>query len=194
MEILLIRHGKTPGNLRGAYVGRTDEPLSPEGREALLSFHYERPELIFSSPMKRCLETAAILFPGMEPEVIEDLRECDFGRFEMHTYQELSGDASYQAWIDSGGLSPFPEGESHEGFIKRCQSGFLQALDLCEKKDVDTAAMVIHGGSIMAILDRWSKPHKDYFSWQVKNGCGIRVTCEKDRPSGEELSLTWEIL
>ena len=34
-------------------------------------------------------------------------------------------------------------------------------------------AMVIHGGTIMAILSRWAVPHKDYFHWQVKTDAVI---------------------
>ena len=36
IPVLLIRHGFTAGNLEGRYVGSTDEPLIPKGREALL--------------------------------------------------------------------------------------------------------------------------------------------------------------
>ena len=35
MRFICIRHGKTAGNLKGAYVGRTDEALCEQGREAL---------------------------------------------------------------------------------------------------------------------------------------------------------------
>ena len=35
-EIILVRHGKTAGNLEGRYIGsRTDEPLCEEGIHAL---------------------------------------------------------------------------------------------------------------------------------------------------------------
>ncbi|MBQ2202679.1 MAG: histidine phosphatase family protein, partial [Clostridia bacterium] len=34
MRIKLIRHGTTAGNAARRYVGKTDEPLCPEGREA----------------------------------------------------------------------------------------------------------------------------------------------------------------
>ena len=35
MRVVLIRHSKTAGNLKGRYIGTTDEPLCEEGREAL---------------------------------------------------------------------------------------------------------------------------------------------------------------
>ena len=190
MEIVLIRHGKTAGNLRGAYVGRTDEPLCEEGRDALFQKKVPKAELIFASPMKRCIETAGILYPGQQPVLVEKLRECDFGRFEGKTWQELSGDPEYQAWIDSGGMAPFPEGESHEAFEKRCCEGFSEVYRQCRKKGCQRAAIVAHGGTIMAILDVWSEPHKDYFDWQIKNGEYLTVTCVPDKDN--EFRLLWQ--
>ncbi len=43
---------------------------------------YPEADLVFVSPMRRCLETAEVLYPGQEPVVIEEFRECDFGLFE----------------------------------------------------------------------------------------------------------------
>ncbi len=179
MEIVCIRHGKTAGNLKGAYVGRSDEPLCEEGRQALQGKKVPSVELVFSSPMKRCIETAEILYPGMPLQIIEKLRECDFGLFEGHTWQELSGDPQYQAWIDSGGMAPFPEGESHEGFVARCREGFRQVYEACRTQGVTRAALVVHGGTIMAIMDAWSEPHRDYFDWQIKNGESLLVSCQE---------------
>lgn len=183
MEIVFIRHGKTAGNMRGAYVGRTDEPLCGEGRRDLETKEVPAVDAVFVSPMKRCVETAGILYPDQLPVLVEELRECDFGLFEGRTWQELSGNPLYQAWIDSGGMAPFPEGESHEGFVQRCLEGFRKVYKSCAAKGYEKAAVVAHGGTIMAILDAWSDPHKDYFDWQVKNGECLRVSC---RPAGED--------
>ena len=190
MEITLIRHGKTAGNLRGAYVGRTDESLCEEGRDALLQRRTAKADMIFSSPMKRCVETVGILYPGQHPVLVEKLRECDFGRFEGKTWQELSGDPEYQAWIDSGGMAPFPEGESHEAFEKRCCEGFSEVYRQCREKGCQRAAIVAHGGTIMALLDAWSDPHRDYFDWQIKNGEDLTVTCVPDKDGG--FRLLWQ--
>ena len=190
MEIVLIRHGKTAGNLRGAYVGRTDEPLCEEGRSALLKNRVPKADLLFASPMKRCVETAGILYPRQQAILVEALRECDFGRFEGKTWQELSGDTEYQVWIDSGGMAPFPEGESHEDFEKRCCEGFQEVSRQCVEKGCQRAAIVAHGGTIMAILDAWSEPHKDYFDWQIKNGEDLTVTCMPGDDGG--FRLLWQ--
>ena len=190
MEFVLIRHGKTEGNLRGAYVGRTDESLCDAGKAALSGKNMPSVELVFSIPMKRCTETAKLLYPETIPMVVHELKECDFGRFEMHTWQELSGDPEYQAWIDSGGMAPFPEGESHEAFEKRCCEGFSEVYRQCREKGCQRAAIVAHGGTIMEILDAWSDPHKDYFDWQIKNGEYLTVTCVPDKDGG--FRLFWQ--
>ena len=73
LRIWLIRHGATLGNKAGRYIGITDEGLSEEGKTALLQADYPYPSRLYASPMKRCLETAGILFPGKPVQVIPDL-------------------------------------------------------------------------------------------------------------------------
>lgn len=121
MKIWMIRHGMTAGNREQRYVGTTDEPLCEEGRQQILAkgqmiaLDYDI-QNIYVSPMRRCRETAAILYPWSEQTVIDDFRECSFGTFEYRNYQELNGNSDYQAWIDSGGMIGFPEGENKKNF------------------------------------------------------------------------------
>ena len=110
-EIWLIRHGMTEGNRYQRYIGKTDELLCEEGKEKLKEFFYPEPEAVFVSPLVRCRETAEILFPEKRLRIIDQLAECDFGDFENKNYLELSGNPDYQAWVDSGGILPFPNGE-----------------------------------------------------------------------------------
>ena len=176
MRVLFIRHGKTAGNLEGRYVGRTDEPLCPEGRAALARGGTIAADAVFVSPMRRCRESAAILLPGLEPEVVPGLEECDFGAFEMKNYAELNGNADYQAWIDSGGTLAFPDGESPDAFRARCCQAFAPvARRLLASRAIERAAFVVHGGTIMALLARYGEPRRGYFDWQVKNGEGYQA-------------------
>lgn len=174
-----IRHGETKANRERRYLGRTDEPLSEEGRQTLLARRktgcYPKADYLFCSPMKRCLETAQILYPDLRPVFIDEWKEMDFGRFELKNYRELKEDPEYQAWIDSGGTLPFPEGESREAFILRCEAGFhkmCQKLDRLREKDKRfvTVASIVHGGTIMALLSRYCGG--DYYDYQVLNGGG----------------------
>lgn len=82
--------------------------------------------------MKRCVETAEILWPGFDQKKMQkvtDLRECDFGDFENKNYKELSGNGDYQAWIDSNGTLPFPNGESMDAFKSRCLEAFARIVE-----------------------------------------------------------------
>ena len=189
-ELILIRHGKTAGNLLGRYIGsRTDEPLCDEGREGLAGKQLPEVERLYVSPMKRCVETAEILWPGFDRKKMQkvmDLRECDFGDFENKNYKELSGNGDYQAWIDSNGTLPFPNGESMDAFKSRCLEAFARIVEdvsgaeqewiASGKTGIFRAGIVVHGGTIMAILEQYGYPKAAYFDYQVKNGCGYRLT------------------
>lgn len=170
---LLIRHGATRGNLEGRYIGcRTDEPLCKEGVEALLTRRMPPVSRVFVSPMRRCLQTAEILFPGVPATVVFDLRECDFGAFEGMNYAELNGRADYQAWIDSGGELPFPGGESRAQFARRS----VRAFENCTRGLPEGRyALVAHGGTIMALMERYARPRGAYFDFQVRCGEGYAL-------------------
>lgn len=172
MKIYLIRHGKTKGNLEERYIGRTDEPLCEAGKENLKKYQYPQVEMVFTSPMKRCMQTAETIYPGQQYQCIEELRESDFGAFEGHTYKELSGDVRYQAWIDSGGTLPFPGGESRKEVRDRCIRGIETALEIAEKEHASQIAFVVHGGTIMNVMEKYARPQGQYYDFQVKNGEG----------------------
>ena len=171
MRIILIRHGKTVGNVQKRYIGKTDESLCMEGISELASREYPETELVISSPLKRCTETAEIIYPDKKIFIYEDLRECDFGDFEGKNYSELNGNEVYQRWIDSGGTLPFPNGESHKAFKKRCAVAFEEAVfNNCASESI---AFVIHGGTIMSILEKFAVPKGRFYDFQVENGCGF---------------------
>lgn len=165
MKIILIRHGQTEGNAEGRYIGTTDEPLSPDGREIIKNNVYLPAEIIISSPMLRCRQTAEIIY-GRYDDVFDGLKECDFGEFENKNYKELDGNEMYQQWIDSGGTLPFPGGESMESFSKRCISAFEKAVD--KYKNAKSMAFVIHGGTIMSIAKKYNGGN--FYDYRLKNG------------------------
>ena len=179
MKIYLIRHSLTEGNLKKRYIGKTDENLCPEGVKLLEMCcekgGFPKVERIYASPMKRCIQTAAICYPGQQIFTIEELSECYFGLFENKNYRELSGCSLYQAWVDSGGTVPFPGGESREEFKKRTLSGFEKSLWECMEAGAASAAYVVHGGTIMCIMERYAFPKKGYYDYQIENGEGYEL-------------------
>lgn len=209
MRILLIRHGMTQGNKEHRYVGTTDEELLPESVEQLRGmreFWQEQVSMkdvagnltVYVSPYLRAKQTTDILFPGAKQVEIAEFAECRFGDFEYKNYAELNGNPDYQRFIDSGGTTAFPGGESRAEFTERVMRGFEKLLaDVEEKQRLTqdsgnlnesktrkmltetesvqpyTIVVVAHGGTIMALMDQLSEPHKDYFDWQVKPGEGV---------------------
>ena len=195
MEVIFIRHLPTPGNEKKQYIGRTDEVLSSG---AVTSFHKKREmylksqkegkyppfyppaEMIVASPMKRCVQTAELIYPGQKIVTEPELRECDFGRFEGKTYEELKDDPAYIAWLESGGVLAFPEGEDQEAFRSRCVEGVRRRLQKGAAEKKKSIAFVVHGGTIMAVLERFAVPHRNFYDWQVKNGCGYEITLDEE--------------
>lgn len=200
LDIIWIRHGMTVSNEQHRYLGRTEEALSPKGI-ALLEKNKEKyplqdNRLLYASPMKRCIQTAEILF-GRKPMLIPEWREMDFGLFEGKNYLDLKDNADYQKWIDSNGTLPFPGGESKCQFMKRSMDGFsFLLLDILKKLDTNVpqkenpevrpekeaaVTAVVHGGTIMAVLSTLTGG--EYFDFQVGNGEGYHtlLTWQEDK-------------
>ena len=172
MRVKLIRHGVTAGNAARRYVGVSDEPLCPEGREAAKR-HEKDPSLrrVFVSPLKRARETAAILFPNAEQIVVNDLHEMDFGAFEGRTADEMEHDPVYRAWVEDLCRGACPGGESQAEFHARIAAAFTETMRSRE----EDATFVVHGGVIMSILWQFAEPKKDFYEWGVQNLSGYEA-------------------
>lgn len=181
MKLIFIRHGKTQGNAEGRYVGSTDESLLSEGaddiRRRAEAGLYPAADIVWSSPMKRCRETAELIYPNAEVYIEEDLRECDFGKFEYKNYVEMSEDEDYRAWVNSSGTLPFPQGEDADDFRRRCREAFLRVVSRYGENDI--IAFTVHGGTMMSVFSKFEEPPFGYFDRQPKNGRGY--ICEFDK-------------
>ena len=67
--IHFIRHGSINQTLQGRYIGATDVPLSDKGKNELRRYDatlaYPYAKVVFTSPLKRCTQTAKILYPEL---------------------------------------------------------------------------------------------------------------------------------
>ncbi len=205
MKLVLIRHGKTAGNEEGRYVGRTDEMLSENGAAEIVKKArdgvYPAAQIVLSSPMKRCVQTAGLIYPKSEVYIEADFRETDFGEFEYKNYIEMREWPVYQKWINSGGVLSFPGGEDPDVFRRRCRDAFLKIArrlvretgtkaDTLSSNTEVTAAFVVHGGTIMSVLSGFEEPKAGYFDRRVENGGGY--ICEFDGEN-EKLTVLYEI-
>lgn len=193
ITLIFIRHGETAANKEHRYLGRTDEALSFEGREKLLQANrksrYPEAEVVFTSPMRRCRETARLLYPLVLKKEIPEWIEMDFGDFEGKNYEDLKDDERYHEWIDSNGTLPFPNGESREVFIKRCMQGMDRMVQLLQGER--KVAVIVHGGTIMALLS--SLCGGEYFDYQVRNGEGFVCSLKKGKDE-EKWNITLQRL
>ena len=178
MRALLIRHGKTKGNAEHRYIGRTDEPLSTEGRADAerVGADLSR-KLVYVSPLVRARQTADILFPNAEQCVLDGLRETDFGDLEGRTADEMVDDKAYREWVDGMCLGTCPNGESREDVTARAVSAFCEAVSEARKNGAEEVVIVTHGGVIMSILEALGVPKHDYYEYQVKNLWGWMAEC-----------------
>lgn len=171
MTVFLIRHGQTRGNLERRYMGVTDQPLCPQGRAALADWRGPEAEAVYVSPLLRCRETAALLYPGAAQTVVPGLRETDFGAFEGRTYEELQDSPAYRAWLDSAGQAAPPGGESKEQVRRRVLAAFRAVT--AGHAPGERLALVVHGGTIMTLLEAL-EPGGQFYRWQAPNGGGFR--------------------
>ncbi len=178
-KIHLIRHGLTDGNILGQYIGcRTDLPISPEGLNQLrlLKDSIEYPEIdrLYSSPMLRCRQTAAVLYPDMEIHTEANLREYDFGDFEGKTASELETNPDFLNWA-SGKTSAVPGGEDNTEFVKRVCLGLNRVVTDMMENGAFESAVIMHGGAIMMLLAAAAVPRHSPVEWTAENGRGYSL-------------------
>ena len=63
------------------------------------------------------------------------------------------------------------------------------AASVAKRHPGGTLAIVCHGGTIMAILEAFSVPHRDFYDWQVPNGGGYRFWYDPRTKSAEQMVL-----
>ncbi len=180
--LTLLRHGLAQGESDGRYIGHTDAPLTEEGKQQLLemreTMRYPHAQALFTSPLARCRETAALLYPEAKPIALDGLREYYFGEFEDKTPVELENHPVYHRWLSGEpGLTP-PFAEALEAFQARIFGTFEKLVGGLLKTGTNHAVVITHGGIIMALLARFGLPEADMHEWLTPSGCGflLRIT------------------
>lgn len=166
-RLSVIRHGLTSANDKGIYIGsRSDYSLSEKGINQLWNkkdeFDYPKVERVYSSPMKRCLETAEILFPYREVQIVENMTELDFGEFDGKSVNELIDREDYKKWLKGGSpdMRP-PGGESMEELMLRLYKGLHEIIMDMMNEELIHCAVVTHSGIISNMLYGFGLPKID---------------------------------
>ncbi len=171
----LIRHAPTRGNEQKRYIGWTDESILPFDAKADLQL-----QSAMGSDLRRCRETAAMLFPNAVYRANRNLRECHFGQWEMKTYQELKDNQLYRDWIsDPWNITP-PDGESLKDMAERVEQAMRKLPSGNE------VTLVLHGGPIRYLL---AKALGENFQDQVALHGGCHRLTWQSRQAFEERTL-----
>jgi broad specificity phosphatase PhoE len=152
--ILLTRHGETDWNAASRFQGHADPPLNDRGREQARALARELaaapPDALYSSPLRRAAETAAIVADHLGLEVchVEDLREIDVGDWQGLTRAEV--DERYPGalgrWL--AGAHGWENGETYDELAARV----LAALHRIAAGHLGQRVLVVaHGGPIRTV-------------------------------------------
>ncbi|MGI8418478.1 MAG: histidine phosphatase family protein [Nakamurella sp.] len=167
-SIVFETHSITEDNERGVATGWLPGRLSDVGRELAGELGVRRRDdglaAVFTSDLRRAVDTTSLAFPSAELPVLADwrLRECDFGLLNGATREDVHG--ARGRWLDS----PYPGGESWRQAVQRV-SGFLH--DVGTRWDGARILVVGH------VATRWALDHQlggvpleelvdEDFSWQ----------------------------
>ncbi len=178
MKIVLIRHGKTPGNEKKLFVGRLDEDLSENGKKEILELKgknkYENFGTVYCSPMKRCIQTAEIIFGKAQSlNIMQELKEMDFGIFDGKSFDEITAIEDYKDFGSSEEKMYFPSGENINEFKRRC----INAVNKIIQKG-ENCSVVCHGGVIMALTEYLSEGKMNFYDGMCKNAEGFVIETE----------------
>lgn len=152
-RVFLVRHGETEWSRSGQHTGRTDIPLTEDGRErARLIGHFLKGcefGLVLTSPLGRARETCELAGLAATAEVDVNLLEWDYGIYEGRTTQDIRVDCDPQ-W--SVWMSPMTGGES-------LQQVYARACKIVERVAAETeagdVALFAHGHILRILAAAW---------------------------------------
>lgn len=166
LVVVLLRHGRTAWNAEKRFQGRADVPLDPVGQEQVAHLGPAlrgRFDAVYSSPLKRALQTVAEVDP--DPAILPDMTELDLG--ELDGTPSLDAMNTHPEFLVEWGIDPTdvptPGGGETMGAVQRRAVATLS--DLAHHRPhgmvlVATHQMVIAALSCHATgtpLKRWRK-------------------------------------
>jgi broad specificity phosphatase PhoE len=149
-EIVLVRHGETEWSRAGKHTGRTDVPLTEQGRreaEAVGAVLRERRfDLVLTSPLARAAETCRLAGLGDVAEPRDELREWDYGAYEGRKTADIRKERrGWTLWRDG-----VPDGETAAEVGARVD----RVIDELRASDGD-AVIFSHGHLLRVLAARW---------------------------------------
>lgn len=155
--LTLIRHAKTKSNEERRYLGWSDEEILTQQLPVIDA----KIKLVYGSDLLRCKHTAHAYFPKANYQSYSNFRESNFGDFEGKTYEDLQFNERYRQWIQSPMVVAPPNGETLEELVWRVRQGLEKIIE------AEAAIVVLHGGSLRAILMEYSPEKSEFWDWSA---------------------------
>jgi len=185
-EFILVRHGETAWNVAEVFRGRTDIELSDTGiRQAELLAEYLssiKIDAIYSSPMKRALQTAEAIagYSKCRVNITPGLIDFNFGKWQGLSKQQVEDKYKelYAEWVSRPERVKMPDGESLDDVGERA----MTVVDEVAGKYKGTVILVSHRVVNKVIICALLGLDNSHF-WNIKlDTCGITIfTYEKGR-------------
>jgi broad specificity phosphatase PhoE len=149
-DLVLARHGETQWSLAGRHTGRSDIPLTANGRRQaeLLGtrLHKRSFARILSSPSSRAVETCRIAGFSSLLETSDDLLEWDYGDYEGLRTSDIRRDRpDWTLWRDG-----VPNGETADEVSLR-----VDRLIASARAAAGDVALFAHGHILRVLAARW---------------------------------------
>lgn len=158
-DFYIFRHGETEFNLQHRQQGSgIDMELTAKGLEQASSLAQKLApcglEVIFSSPLKRAVQTAQTVAETLHCPVIikNDLQECFYGRAEGMLQTELAAQYPdvYNNWSNPEVWDiAYPDGESKQAALLRVWKQIEELL----QEPYGVCGIAIHGGTMGSLLN-----------------------------------------
>lgn len=158
--ITCVRHGQTQANKDGRFIGVLDQPLLESGRiqAKKTADHLKKLKIPFdvliSSPLKRCIQTAEIINENLklELEINSMLKERNYGIFEGLSSEEVANKYPkiYEEYKKNKPFVSLPEGETAYDVENRVKD-FIQTR-LNNNSSQSNYLLVTHLNPIRALL------------------------------------------
>lgn len=203
-KIIVLRHGRTEGNLNRWFYGSADLHLAESGRNEILRKKEEGvfPEIpedagFFTTGLTRTYETLELIYGKQSPTHIEELQEMKFGDYECRSFEELKNDPVFTLWgYDETGDVALPNGESRNQFMRRIMAGYhrlmalhndrAEAAALKGREAVDV--LICHGGVISGMMQNiFPGERSSMWDWMPEPGSGYIWIIEDGKPAGHIL-------
>jgi broad specificity phosphatase PhoE len=174
-ELILARHGETVWNVEKIYRGRTDVNLDEMGiKQAELLGKYLSSwaiEAIYSSPLKRALDTANIIarYQKVGVHIAEGLIDFDYGEWQSLPEQEAKKlyPALHNEWHNNPHKVKMPGGESLEDVRRRAIEVVNDVLSKYQSSVVLVSHRVVNKVLICSLLGL----DNSHF-WSIKQDVG----------------------